>query len=62
MKLDTKDIIKQKLLDTQENVRDFQEYSRDVKDQEVISVFKQFAEDEALHAQKLQELLNRCDK
>ena len=62
MKLETKDIIKQKLLDTQENVRDFQEYSKDVKDHEVTCVFKQFAEDEALHSQKLQELLSRLDK
>jgi len=62
MILDTKDILKQKLLDTQENVRDFQEYSKDVKDQEIISVFKQFAEDEAMHAKKLQQLLNNHEK
>jgi rubrerythrin len=61
MRLDTKDIIKQKLLDTQENVRDFQQYAKDVKDHETICVFKQFAEDEALHAQKLQEILDRLE-
>lgn len=62
MILDTKDILKQKLLDTQENVRDFQEYSKDVKDREIINVFKQFAEDEAMHAKKLQELLSSYEK
>lgn len=59
MKLTTEDMIKQKLLDAQENVRDYQEYSGKVQDREVDVMFKEFAEQSALQAQKLQQLLNK---
>ena len=61
MNLNTEDIIKQKLLDTQENVRDFMEYAEDIKDDEVNKIFKEFAEDEAMHGQKLQMLLSKLE-
>lgn len=61
MNLSTEDIIKQKLLDTQENVRDFQEYSNDVDNIEVNKIFKEFAKDEAMHAQELQRLLSKSE-
>jgi len=61
MNLNTEDIIKQKLLDTQENVRDFMEYAEDIKDDEVNKIFKEFAEDEAMHGQKLQTLLSKLE-
>jgi len=59
MILRTEDIIKQKLLDAQENVRDYQEYSGRVEDPEVDEVFKEFAEQSAMQARKLQELLHK---
>ena len=59
MILRTEDIIKQKLLDAQENVRDYQEYSDRVDDPEVDEVFKEFAEQSAMQARKLQELLHK---
>ncbi|NLD51056.1 MAG: rubrerythrin [Clostridiaceae bacterium] len=40
-----------------EMVRDFEMYSKRIEDQKVKDVFKQFAEDEGLHATKLRELL-----
>ena len=61
MKLTTEDMIKQKLLDAQENVRDYQEYSGKVNDKEVDETFKQFAEQSGYQAQKLQELLKKYD-
>ena len=61
MDLNTEDIIKQKLLDTQENVRDFMEYAEDIKDAEVNKIFKEFATDEAMHGQKLQSLLSKLE-
>lgn len=62
MKLRTEDMIKQKLLDAQENVRDYQEYSEKVDSREVNEAFKRFAEDSALQARKLQELLNKYEQ
>ncbi|WP_040212287.1 hypothetical protein [Clostridium polynesiense] len=61
MKLNTVDIIKQKVLDAQENVRDYEEYSDKVDDQEVRIAFKHFAEESALQASKLQELLSKYE-
>lgn len=62
MKLTTEDMIKQKLLDAQENVRDYQEYSEKADSREVNEVFKRFAEDSALQARRLQELLNKYEQ
>lgn len=62
MKLKTEDMIKQKLLDAQENVRDYQEYSEKVDSREVNETFKRFAEDSALQARKLQDLLNKYEQ
>lgn len=61
MKLTTEDMIKQKLLDAQENVRDYQEYSGKTKDREVDETFKRFAEESGYQAQKLQELLKKYE-
>lgn len=61
MKLSTKDIITKKLLDAQENVRDYQEYSKQVEGREIESIFKDFAEESAMQAKKLQELLKHID-
>lgn len=61
MQLVTKDIIKQKLLDVQENVRDYQEYAKKIEDKEVNRAFKDFAEESAMQAQKLQKLLGKYE-
>lgn len=62
MQLNTKDMIKQKLLDVQENVRDYEEYAKQVDNREVNRTFKDFANESAMQAQKLQELLSKYDK
>lgn len=59
MRLTTEDMVKTKLLDLQENVRDFQEYSGKVSDPEVDEMFKDFAEESAVEAKKLEEWLSR---
>ncbi|WP_407929251.1 hypothetical protein [Clostridium hydrogenum] len=62
LKFTTEDMIKQKLIDAQENVRDYQEYSGKVDDKEVDETFKRFAEESAYQAQTLQKLLNKYEK
>ena len=42
---------------TKELVRDFEMYSKRIEDEKVKEVFKQFAEEEGMHASKLRELL-----
>ncbi|WP_442781248.1 hypothetical protein [Clostridium sp. ZS2-4] len=55
-------MIKQKLLDAQENIRDYEEYAKQVDNREVNRAFKDFANETAMQAQKLQELLSKYDK
>ena len=40
-----------------EMVRDFEMYSKRIEDEKVKDVFKQFAEEEGMHASKLREML-----
>lgn len=61
MKLTTTDILKQKILDAQENVRDYQEYSKKVEDKEVEETFKMFAEESGFQAKRLRELLSKYE-
>lgn len=61
MKLTVEDMIKQKLLDEQESVRDYKEYSNKIQDKEVNQVFQKFAEESAVQAQKLEKLLNKFE-
>ncbi len=61
MNLDTVDIIKKRLLDAQESVRDYQMFSYKIDDPEVTSAFKEFAEESAMQAKKLQELLAKYE-
>lgn len=62
MKLNTEEIIKQKLLDVQENVRDFQSYSEEVNDEDVKIMFKEFADISAKQAQIMQKVLCRYEE
>ncbi len=61
MNMNTRDIIMKKLLDAQENVRDYEVFSNQVDDTEVGSIFKKFAEESGMHARKLQELIDRYE-
>ncbi len=61
MDLTTKDIIKKKILDAQESIRDYQMYSHKINDSEVSNTFAKFAETEAKQAQKLRQLLDSYD-
>lgn len=61
MDLTVQDMLKQKLLDAQENVRDYQEYSGKVDSEEINETFKRFAEESAFQAQALQKLLDKYD-
>lgn len=61
MNLNTRDVILKKLLDAQENVRDYEMFSKKVSDNEVKNSFKQFAEESAMQARTLQGLIDKYD-
>jgi len=61
MDMNTRDTIMKKLLDAQENTRDYQSFSSEVSEEAVSSTFKEFAEQSAMQAQKLQKLLDTYD-
>jgi hypothetical protein len=62
MKTNTRDTIMKKLLDAQENTRDYQSFANQISEKAVSSTFKEFAEQSALQAQKLLELLHEYDR
>ncbi len=62
MEMTTRDTILKKLLDAQENVRDYEMFSKQVSDQEVSELFKQFAEESGMQARKLQALMDKYDQ
>ncbi|NLK38358.1 MAG: hypothetical protein GX299_09820 [Epulopiscium sp.] len=53
------DLLKKALLDTQERVRDYMNYSRYVEDEKLQRCFRDFAETEGKHARKLQQFIDR---
>lgn len=57
MEMSTKEIIKKKILDSQEMVRDYKVYSGKVKDKEVADLFKKLSEESGYQAKKLQDIL-----
>lgn len=57
MEMNTNEIIKKKILDSQEMVRDYKVYSSKIKDSEVADLFKTFSEECGYQAKKLQDLL-----
>lgn len=57
MELTTKEIVKKKILDAQEMVRDYEVYSKKVNDSEVANLFKSFAEECGYQASNLQKIL-----
>lgn len=60
MEMNTEDYLKKALLDTQERVRDFMNYSQKIEDENLQDFFKQYAESEGYQAQKLQEYIQSC--
>ncbi|MDK2920243.1 MAG: hypothetical protein PWQ37_2976 [Candidatus Petromonas sp.] len=61
MNMNTRDTIMKKLLDAQENVRDYEMFAKQVQDQEVADTFKKFAEEVGMQARKLQSLIDKYD-
>ncbi len=61
MNMDTREILIKKLNDAEENVRDYQAYSENVDNGEIGSTFGKFAQESAIQARKLQELLDKYD-
>lgn len=59
MELQTKDVLKKMILDSQEMVRDYEMHSKNVQDKEVADLFKKFAEDCGYQAQELQKVLKQ---
>ena len=58
MEMNTRDTIMKKLLDAQENTRDYQSFAKEISEEAVSTTFREFAEQSAMQAQKLQDLLN----
>lgn len=61
MEMNTRDTIMKKLLDAQESTRDYQSFAKEVSEETVRDTFKEFAEQSAMQARKLQELLSKYD-
>ncbi|HZK57942.1 MAG TPA: hypothetical protein VFD17_06500 [Clostridia bacterium] len=59
MDLNTEDMIVKKLLDAQEMIRDYEMFSKHTDDEQVASVFKNFAEESGMQARELQKLVDR---
>lgn len=62
MEMTTRDTILKKILDAQENVRDYEMFSKQVADEEVARMYKKFAEESGMQATKLQEIFKKYDK
>lgn len=61
MQMDKKDYLKKAILDTQERIRDYMEYSTQVDDKRLRNCFREFAEVEGRHASKLQSFLSEMN-
>ncbi len=58
MNLNNVEIVKKKILDAQEMVRDYEVYSKKIEDDEVANLFKSYAEECGFQAATLQKWLN----
>lgn len=59
MEITTKEILKKKILDVQELIRDYESLSKKVNDMEVADLFKEYAEECGFQAANLQKLLKK---
>lgn len=57
MELSTLDYLKKALLDTQEKVRDFENYAHIIEDKDIKNHFSEWAEQEGFQASELQKLV-----
>lgn len=57
MKLTTKEILKKKILDVQELIKDYEKQSKEIDDMEIADLFKEYAEECGFQARNLQILL-----
>lgn len=55
--MNTEDVIRKKILDAQEMVRDYEMYSKQFDDTNLALIFKDFAEECGYQAKKLQDIL-----
>lgn len=58
MELSNIEIVKKKILDAQEMVRDYEVYSKKIKDDDLAILFKNYAEECGFQAAELQKILN----
>lgn len=61
MEMDQKDMVKKKLLDAQEMVRDYEMFSKHTNDMEIGETFKMFAEETGMQARRLQAVLDKLE-
>ena len=61
VELTTKEVLKKKILDVQELIRDYEKQSKKVDNMEVADLFKEYAEECGFQAQNLQKLLKKID-
>lgn len=59
LEMNSKDIIKKKILDAQEMVRDYETFSKKMRDTEIAETFKMFAEETGMQARRLQAILDK---
>lgn len=58
MELNSKEILKKKILDAQEMVRDYEVWSKKIDDSEIADLFKDYAEECGIQAANLMKILN----
>ena len=58
MELNNIEIVKKKILDAQEMVKDYEVYSKKMEDKEVANLFKDYAEECGFQAAELLKILN----
>lgn len=58
MDLNNKEVLKKKILDAQEMVRDYEVWSKKVDDMEIADMFKDYAEECGIQAANLMKILN----
>ncbi len=61
MQMNNMDLLKKKLLDAQEMVRDYEMFSKQTNDDEIKKAFKQFAEESGMQASKLQTIIDKYE-
>lgn len=59
--MNTRDVLLKMVLDSQERVRDLENFSKQVNDNEVKEVFQEFAEQTGLQSRRIRELLDKYE-